>query len=181
MKHTHILSARAAHCVRSVPTFAGRALPSVWHNRTHWVLAAAIWTVFGVLQTAAAQDISGRFTLIETNQGVFRIDTVNGNVSRCEQSGGQWACQLLADERRALQNRIARLQDENAQLRRLAGDNGIARDRTAFAPEDDGFQLPSEAEVDRALGLMERVVRRFVGIVRDIDDDMAPDPLRPAP
>ncbi len=116
---------------------------------------------------AQAQDIAGRFTLIETQKGVFRIDTITGDVSRCEEDGGRWTCALLADERRAYEGRVAQLQDENRHLREMIENNGLAQ-----RPQADtrgSMTLPSEEEVERALGLFERVMRGVFGIARDLE------------
>jgi hypothetical protein len=49
---------------------------------------------------------------------VLRLDTRSGQVSHCSRSDGGWVCKVVPDERSALETEIARLQSENATLKR---------------------------------------------------------------
>src|SRR5262245_53010210 len=60
----------------------------------------------------------GRFTLHRTDEGFLRLDGRSGQVSLCLKRSAGWECQAVPDERSALEGEIARLQADNAQLKR---------------------------------------------------------------
>jgi hypothetical protein len=74
------------------------------------------------------------------------------------------SCTLVPDERQPLQDEIDRLSRENAQLRTELGSKSPAPSGTV-APS-----LPSDAEIDRALSLMQRLMRGLKDIMREEDD-----------
>ncbi|MEZ5923347.1 MAG: hypothetical protein R3D57_03095 [Hyphomicrobiaceae bacterium] len=115
---------------------------------------------------------SGRYSMTPIDGGALRLDTLTGAVDRCVATDGEWACRTLPDEGRALQDEIDRLAEENAELRARAGQAGSSG---PVSPESDGpamsFHLPSEAEVDRAMSFMERILKRFKSIVQDLRED----------
>ena len=67
---------------------------------------------------------------------------------------------MAADERSALEEEIAALEDRVTALEVGRGPRGVDR-------------LLSDEEVDRAIGLMERFMRGFVGVVRELDEPPA--------
>lgn len=114
------------------------------------------------LSGAAAQDDAGRYTMTPTPEGALRLDRRTGVVSHCEKQGGAFRCSVVPDERHALQDEIDRLSRENAELR--------ARLEAAGAAPKATPGLPTDAELDHALSLMERALRRFKEIMRDPAD-----------
>ena len=60
----------------------------------------------------------GRFTFKQVSDGLLRLDTQTGEVALCSKRAVGWACQALPEDRTALENEIARLQGENAALKR---------------------------------------------------------------
>ena len=114
---------------------------------------------------AAAED-EGRFRLEKTPDGYVRMDTQTGEMSLCEMRSGQLVCKLAADERSALQDELDRLSTRLAAIEeRLAKieENPIVK------PEN---LLPSDEEFQRSLGLMEQFFRKFMGIVKDMDEEL---------
>jgi hypothetical protein len=117
---------------------------------------------------AAEENAAARYTMTPINGGVLRLDTLTGAVARCVETAGAWSCRALPDDALALQDEIDRLAEENARLR--AG--GTASDDAGSAGEPVvSFRLPSDAEVDRAMGLVERVLKRFKSIVDTLRED----------
>lgn len=106
-----------------------------------------------VLSSAAsAQDVAEqRYQLQRTDDGYARIDTRTGEVSTCIERGEQLVCRMAADERSALMDQLAALEER---VEALEG-RSISR------------ALPTDEEVDRAVGAMERMLRGFMGIVRE--------------
>ncbi len=121
------------------------------------------------LAPAAAQESDGRYRMTPTPDGFLELDSRTGTVSECKRGPDGYRCTLVPDGRSALQAEIDRLAKENAALREK-----LAK-AEAPTPEKPGNGVrpgernaaPSEAEIDRALGIMERFLRRFMRILRE--------------
>jgi hypothetical protein len=119
----------------------------------------------------------GRFVMTPVEGGFLRMDTQTGAVSMCQRTSGKWACETVTDDRRAVERELERLGAENRELsstvRRLeellAQPDAGGSDRRA--DKSERFQLPSEEEVDRALGYMQRLMRKFKDKMRELDSD----------
>jgi flagellar motility protein MotE (MotC chaperone) len=108
---------------------------------------------------------AGRYTLEKSATGYVRMDTQTGEMSVCEERGGQLVCKLAADERAAFQDELDRLQSKVTGLEeRLAA----VENNPVLNPQN---LLPSEEEFQRSLGYMERFFRRFLDIVKDMDKE----------
>ncbi len=118
----------------------------------------------------------GRFTFKQVSDGLLRLDTRTGEVSLCSKRAVGWACQALPEDRTALENEIARLQGENAALKRELVARGLPLpDGTkgpATARPDQDLKLPSDADLDRALSFLERAWRRLVEMVQNLQREM---------
>jgi hypothetical protein len=102
---------------------------------------------------AMAQN-TGRFTFQPVEGGLMRLDTETGHVSHCTKAGDSFACRSVADDRAAMQEEIDRLRRENEELR-LGG-------KPANPGQTGRLQLPSEEEIDKAMGLFEKMMRRML-------------------
>lgn len=129
------------------------------------VLAASALVLLG--SSAIAQDRDGRFTIAPTADGFLRLDGRTGVVSQCVKRETGFRCEVVPDERHALQDEIDRLGRENAELRARLDAAPPSSGGSAAKPAPS---LPSEAELDRALSLMERALRRFKDIMREPQD-----------
>ena len=115
----------------------------------------------------------GRFTFKQVSDGLLRLDTRTGEVALCSKRAVGWACQALPEDRTALENEIARLQGENAALKRelvargLPLPNGIKGPPATARPDQD-LKLPSDA----ALSFLERAWRRLVEMVQNLQREM---------
>src|SRR5262249_53515528 len=95
----------------------------------------------------ATPDIeNGRYSLYPVADGVLRLDTRTGQISQCSRSDVGWACRVVPDERAALETEIARLQGENATLKKELLGRGLpipgAPDRSAAKPDEPEVKLP---------------------------------------
>lgn len=113
---------------------------------------------------AKAEDAQ-RYTIEKTDKGYVRMDTQTGEVSVCEESGTQLVCRVAPDERKALQGEIARLDDKVASIEERLG---TLEKSTIVNP---GAILPSDEELNRSFDTMEKLMRRFMTIMKDSGKD----------
>ena len=122
---------------------------------------------------AGAQSVvrEGRYALVPVEDGFLRLDTGTGAVSRCTGKIGRLTCRILPDEQLAYEAEIGRLEDRIDELEgRVAV---LEKNRTLGgldAPVSNG-ELPSEEEIDKVMTLVEKVMRRFFGFVKELKRD----------
>jgi hypothetical protein len=123
------------------------------------------------------EERNGRFVMTPVEGGFLRMDTQTGAVSMCQRTSGKWACEAVADDRRAMERELERLEAENRELsstiRRLEEMLALphAEGGERRAEKGPRLQLPAEEEVDRALGYMQRLMRKFKEKLRELDTD----------
>ncbi|MCC6890154.1 MAG: hypothetical protein IT536_16615 [Hyphomicrobiales bacterium] len=142
------------------------------------VLGAAL-----AVSAASAQPIvpegggDSRFTFQRTNDGYLRLDGRTGQVSLCDRRTSGWQCQLVPDERAALETEIARLQTDNAALKKellsrgLPLPNGTRPDQPPKSRVERP-QLPDDEELNRMMAFMEKVWRRLVEMIVSVQRDL---------
>ncbi len=135
-------------------------------------LAAAILIGPAILTEPAFADApdneGGRYVFSKQANGFLRLDTQSGAVSLCSEQPVGWACQTAPEDRAVFENEIARLQSENAALKKvLLAHNlplppGVAPDTSSAQNDSILLRLPSDAEIDRALAFVGQVWQRFI-------------------
>jgi hypothetical protein len=143
------------------------------------VLAISVSAVFA--QNATPDTEHGRFSFNAVPEGLLRLDTRTGQVSLCSKREVGWACQVVPDERAVLESEIARLQGENGLLKKEMIARGMPlpgpakaeppRVRPESARPERELNLPSDAELDRVIGFMEKVWRRLLDMVEEMQRD----------
>lgn len=121
---------------------------------------------------AQAQDAE-RYTLEKSGQGFVRMDRTTGEMSICEERSGQLVCKLAADERSAFQDEIDRLEGNVKAL-----DERVAKLESGLSAKLDQA-LPTDEQIDRTVDTMQRFLRGFMGIVKELEneaDGVAPQP-----
>ncbi|MDP2119336.1 MAG: hypothetical protein Q8K28_05470 [Hoeflea sp.] len=116
------------------------------------------------------EPIPNRFTMEKTENGFVRLDTLTGELSICSEKSGQMVCRMSADERRAFEETLSDLSARVAALEQRLD---------ALAPPSGLQDIPDEAELDRALGAMEKMMRRFFGMVEELQRDFDTSPKTP--
>jgi hypothetical protein len=116
---------------------------------------------FAVLSASAEEP--GRYTLEKSATGYVRMDRQTGEMSICEERGGQLVCKLAADERAAFQDEIDRMQEKLAGLEQRLG---AVEQNPILNPQN---LLPTDEQFEKSLSYMERFFRRFMDIVKDMD------------
>jgi len=122
-------------------------------------LAAGLLTLTPFL--ALADDApAGRYQLQPVEGGVVRLDTATGEMALCKADAGKLACTPSASTATATTPGA----DDLAALK--ARVDALERQ---MASGSKGSDLPTDAEVDRSLSIMEKFMRRFMGIAKDLD------------
>ena len=66
-----------------------------------------------------------RYTFQQTERGMLRLDSRTGQVSLCGSASAGLTCRVIPDERAVLEAEIARLETENAALKKTLADRGV--------------------------------------------------------
>ncbi|MEF0941948.1 hypothetical protein [Rhizobium sp. BR 362] len=112
-------------------------------------------------QAQAAEPDPARFQLERSGDHFVRLDKQTGAMSICEDQNGNLVCRMAADERAAYENELDRLADRVSKLEKTVAASG-------------GSNLPSDADIDRTLGIMQRFMRGFMGMAKELQKE-APD------
>ena len=130
-------------------------------------LAATSLLAVALTWTALAEDADGRYRMFPTAEGFLKLDTRSGAVSECTRGPDSYQCRLVPDEQRALQAEIDRLAGENAALKEQLAKAGPPLPERPGESTKRSPVLPGEEEINRALGYMEKFLRRLMGVLRD--------------
>lgn len=125
-------------------------------NRFVALLASSALLLSAGSSAALAQE--GRYVMQRADDGFVRLDTQTGEMSLCRKQDEQFVCRMSADDRRALEAEISLLEDRIA---RLEADNPDRRD-----------DLATEDEIDRTMGIMENMMRRFMGVIEEFESEL---------
>jgi hypothetical protein len=154
---------------------------------TRVFLATIVGGVLFISVVAYAHDVSpdpenGRYSFNRVDEGFLRVDHRTGQVSLCDRRAVGWACQAIPDDRTALESEITRLQNENASLKtELLSRNlplpNASKDQTqvdshAATRGEPTLRLPSDEDLDRVKIFIEKVWRRLVEMMMNIQKDV---------
>jgi hypothetical protein len=131
------------------------------------LLAGAI-----LLAVPAGAAETGRYVLKDVEGGFIRLDTGTGAVSLCRPLNEQWRCEPVADAEVALQDEINRLAEENAALQQQLAEVTGPQGQRSIGPT---LELPSEEDLDRIFGIVERFMQRFIDFARSLNEDPGRD------
>ncbi len=127
-------------------------------------------------QTATPDSENGRYSFNPVADGVLRLDTRTGQVSQCSRSDAGWACKAVPDERLAQETEIARLQGDNATLKKELLARGLPVPGVPSPPAakqgESELKLPSDAEVDKVISFLEKAWRRLLEMGREVQKDI---------
>ncbi|MCB1506963.1 MAG: hypothetical protein KDJ47_18500 [Hyphomicrobiaceae bacterium] len=156
---------------------------------------ASIAGAFVILLTtgqASGQEPAGRFSMTPTDGGGFiRLDTQTGAMALCSGKEGEWACKAMPDDQKSLNDRIAKLEEENRSLRDenkrledVLGLNpdakpkdgagavpGAPQDGGPPVPPEQGLKLPSEKDVDKAFDYVEGILKKFRDRLKKLEEE----------
>lgn len=142
------------------------------------IIAAVLVAAVAVAQSSPPGSDDNRYQFNRVEDGFVRLDMRTGQVSLCSRRAVGWSCQTVADDRAALEGEIARLQGENATLKKALLDRGLALPGglKPVPPEakndDSGLSGPTNREIDRMMAVVERVWRRLMEMIVNLHKDM---------
>lgn len=110
-----------------------------------------------------AQD-SARFKLETTPDGYVRLDTFSGAMTYCTQRDGEFTCNIIDNAPSAAADEINKL---NQQIEVLTKRVEVLEQQKKISEKS---ALPSEEEFEQTMGMMERFLKRFFGIVKSFDE-----------
>jgi hypothetical protein len=125
---------------------------------------------------ASSEGEDGRYTFTRADDGYLRLDGRTGQVSMCTRRPVGWACQIVPDERAALEAELARLQAETVALKKeLIARNlplpGMVKPPVA-KPDEPRVHVPHEADFDKVVNFVEKVWRRLVEMIAALQKDI---------
>jgi len=132
-----------------------------------------------IASTVGAQDAppeDERFSLYHTEDGYLRLDGRTGQLSSCTRREARWVCLTLPEERNALESEIARLQADNAALKKellthqLPLPQGVRPD----PPRAPGPHSSAGADrrLDRVGSVIKNVWQRVIAFVVNMQRDL---------
>jgi hypothetical protein len=142
------------------------------------VIASSVWAGVALAQPPSPDSEDGRFTFHRADDGYLRLDGRTGQVSLCQRRPSGWQCQLVPDERSALEVEIARLQGDNAALkkellsRNLPLPKGLHAEQPLPKSNVQRPQLPDDDELNRIMTVIEKVWRRMVEMILSVQRDI---------
>lgn len=119
------------------------------------------------LPSSAAE--TGRYVLKDVEGGFIRLDTETGAVAHCRAREGEWRCDTVADDRRALQDQITALHKENSDLKHRVAE--LEAELLERPDPKSGVELPSDQELDKVFGFFEKLMRRFIDLARTLKEE----------
>ena len=122
-------------------------------------------TLVSLVAVSAFSQETDRYRLEKSPNGYVRMDTQTGAMSICEERSGQLVCKMAADERAAFQDEVDRLQSSVKAL-----DERVVKLENSLSARFEST-LPSEEDFNKTMSYMERFLRGFMGIVKDMDKD----------
>lgn len=125
----------------------------------------------GIPVAVAQETNADRYTLEKSESGFVRLDRQTGAVTLCTEADGTLTCRMAADERAAYDEDLARLEKRVDALEKQIADGTAAK----------SGDLPSDAEIDRSIGIMERFMRAFFGLVQEFQGEEQKNGQAPVP
>ncbi|SOE18120.1 hypothetical protein SAMN05877838_3034 [Hoeflea halophila] len=134
-------------------------------------LCVAVLVLIAPTWALAQEPASNRYTIERFADGFVRLDTETGEMSMCTGTDGQLVCKMAADERHAFKDTLS---DLSARVEALENRLDPA------TPREEGGGFPDDAELDRAIGAMQKMMRQFFGMVEELRRDFEASPTTPS-
>ena len=131
--------------------------------------------------TIASAPPPQRYTFNRVDGGFVRLDNNTGQVAFCSAHAAAWACEVVPEDRAALDKEIARLQDEVAALKQEVA---VLRAPPPPVPpqpvpppaaKNDEFSRNLHKDLARARAYLKRTWQRVVEMVGGFQKDVLPN------
>lgn len=139
---------------------------------TAFLIAGAAWAQQSGQkpeQQSGQATATNRFQLERTEHGVVRLDMATGAMTLCRDDDGTLVCRMQPDERAAFERELGHLEKRIAAL-----EEKLSRAPPAAGSNSAGYPssgtLPSDAEVERSLSIMEKFMRSFMTIIGEFEE-----------
>jgi hypothetical protein len=145
------------------------------------ILCAAVCALAAPVQAEPPpENQDGRYSFHRAEDGYLRLDERTGQVTLCNRRPTVgWLCQVVPDDRLAFEAEIARLQIDNAMLkkellaRQIPLPGGVRQDATGSTPpEKPEARTPADNELSRVAVFIETVWRRIVDMVASVQKEL---------
>ena len=143
------------------------------------VIAASVFAATAALaQPSTPENGDARFTFHRADDGYMRLDGKTGQVSNCTRRPSGWQCQVVPDERSALEAEIARLQADNAALkkellnRNLTLPNGMRAEPPVSSQNTKPPETRNEARLRRVMHEIDKIWRRLVDMIASVQREI---------
>ena len=118
-----------------------------------------------------------RFTFDRMNDGYVRLDNRTGQVSFCSKRSVGWTCQLASEDHGALENEIARLQEETVSLTKEFLARGLPlpgsiKSHPPVGPSERPSSLQSDPNIERMKAMVENTWRRLVDMISALQKEV---------
>jgi hypothetical protein len=127
-------------------------------------------------QGTQPENEDSRFSFFRVDDGYLRLDGHTGQVSICAKRQAGWLCQALPEERAAFEAEIARLQGDNAALKKEVLAHGLPLPGGVWpdSPATAGPRPPAatDHEVNQVMSVIENVWRRLVAMIVSVQRDL---------
>ena len=140
------------------------------------IMTAAALALLLAGSAMAQESTPGRYTMTPVGEGMLRLDTQTGAISRCMRTSDNWVCKSVADDRLALENEIDQLSIENQRLRAKLAQSGIKPPpEQKTEPDNPDSWLPDDKHFEEFMSFFEKIMRRFKQIAESMQNEMSPE------
>lgn len=112
---------------------------------------------------AADAQETNRYSLQKTADGYVRLDTNTGEMSICKEQADQLVCRVAADDRVAIEDDMSQL---SARIKAVE-DKLASYEKSGLSGKNT---IPTDEEFEKTMGYMEKFFRRFMGVVKDLNE-----------
>jgi hypothetical protein len=150
-------------------------------------------------QDRALPEVTSRYSFTRVDNGFLRLDHKSGNVAYCTSYTAGWSCEAVPENRASLEQQIAQLRDEVADLQHLRDEVAELKREIATRlpprlrppetvppspppapppppPADQRggitFTLPNQQDIARARGFITDTWHRLVDMIENLRKDM---------
>ena len=126
----------------------------------------------------AAAHETGRYSMLETKNGIVRLDKKTGAMATCKASPKGWDCTSLSNSALATSpdnETIEKLRKENLKLKQQLA-NQLDNETLKPGETQQTFKFPKDEEIDQSIEYMEKMIRKFRDAMKRLQEqDGTPD------